>query len=152
MRITQRRCTGGPGGAERAPGWGDEAGRCGAITQWGDGACLYVNVARYRNGPSARYRNRFWVAADGGVLFSWFPGRGHAVTGAAVTELVGSGVPLLLFCRRAPSSYDYVFCGRLQPWALALPEIDGVEQLEDHKPDHAEGRAAAEPARCPCGA
>ena len=31
----------------------------------------------------ARYRNRFWREADGSVLASWFPGRGHSVTGKA---------------------------------------------------------------------
>ena len=105
--------------------WGDEAGRCGAITQWADGACLYVNAGRYRNGPSARYRNRFWREADGSVLASWFPGRGHSVTGVAVTALLG-GMPLLLFCRRGPT-HDYLLCGRLEPVALALPEGDEAE-------------------------
>ena len=105
--------------------WGDEAGRCGAITQWADGACLYVNAGRYRNGPSARYRNRFWREADGSVLASWFPGRGHSVTGVAVTALL-SGMPLLLFCRRGPT-HDYLLCGRLEPVALALPEGDEAE-------------------------
>jgi len=105
--------------------WGDEAGRCGAITQWADGACLYVNAGRYRNGPSARYRNRFWREADGSVLASWFPGRGHSVTGVAVTALLG-GMPLLLFCRRGPT-HDYLLCGRLKPVALALPEGDEAE-------------------------
>ena len=37
----------------------------GAVTRWANGACLYVNAGRYRNGPSARYRNRFWREQEG---------------------------------------------------------------------------------------
>ena len=110
----------------------------GAITQWADGASLYVNAGRFRNAPSARYRNRFWAEPDGSVLLSWFPGRGHEVTGAAVAALVGSGVPLLLFCRRAPS-HEYLFCGQLQPCAIALPESDDPDEAEAARDDDQAG-------------
>ena len=50
---------------------------------------------------------------------SWFPGRGHTVTGTAISRLVGSMTPVVLFCRRAPSQ-PYLLCGRLQPVAIAV--------------------------------
>jgi hypothetical protein len=102
----------------------------GALTRWADGAsCVYVNAGRYRNGPSIRYRNRFWTEGESGVVrMSWFPGRGHSVTSAAVERLVSppnprtdqAEAPLLLFCRRAPSQ-PYFLCGRLRPVAIAQP-------------------------------
>ena len=35
-------------------------------------------------------------------------------------------MPLLLFCRRGPT-HDYLFCGRLAPVALAVPEGEAAE-------------------------
>lgn len=101
-----------------------QCGEGGAVTQWRDGACLYVNAGRYRNGPSARYRNRFWREPDGSVRMSWFPGRGHTLQSAAITRLLTSTQQLLLFCRRAPSA-PYYLCGRLQPAATAQPINSG---------------------------
>ena len=100
--------------------------RCGAVTQWADGAVIYVNAGRYRNAPSSRYRNRFWREPDGRVLVSWFPGKGNAVTSAGVTALLDGSQQLLLFCRRAPL-HAYLLCGRLQPVAVATPASEGQE-------------------------
>jgi hypothetical protein len=104
-----------------------QCGDGGAITQWRDGACLYVNAGRYRNGPSARYRNRFWRDSQlDAVLMSWFPGRGHTVTGAAVARLLcDEHMSLLLLCRRAPSQ-PYYLCGRLQPVGVATAQTEGT--------------------------
>ena len=82
--------------------------------------CNHPATTLHRHASQARYRNRFWREPDGSVLLSWFPGRGHTVTGPAVTALLG-GMPLLLFCRRAPA-HEYLLCGRLAPVALALAE------------------------------
>ena len=102
-----------------------QCGDGGAVTVWRDGACLYVNAGRYRNGPSARYRNRFFRGDDGAsVMMSWFPGRAHTVQSPAVARLLSfgssSGGSLLLFCRRSPTAAYYCF-GRLEPVAVALP-------------------------------
>ena len=104
-----------------------QCGEGGAVTQWANSACLYVNAGRYRNGPSARYRNRFWREADGSVLMSWFPGRGHTTTSAAVTHLLSPDAPVLLFCRRAPS-HPYMLFGRLRAMAIAEPQAVQAEQ------------------------
>ena len=100
-----------------------QCGEGGAVTRWADGVCLYVNAGRYRNGPSARYRNRFWrEGGTGHVLFSWYPSKGYTVTSTAVKRLLAPAMARLLFCRRAPSQ-PYRLCGRLQPVAIALPPI-----------------------------
>ena len=101
-----------------------QCGDGGAVTQWANGVCFYVNAGRYRNGPSARYRNRFWWEPSAGgqaLRMSWFPGRGHGLRDAAVINLLQSGATRLLLCRRAPS-HPYLLCGRLEPVALAHPD------------------------------
>lgn len=99
-----------------------QCGDGGAITQWMNGACLYVNAGRYRNGPSARHRNRFWrEAGTSDVRVSWYPSRGHTVVSPTVTRLLESGMTRLLFCRRAPSQ-PYRLCGRLQSVAIAVQQ------------------------------
>ena len=100
-----------------------QCGEGGAVTQWANCALLYVNAGRYRNGPSARYRNRFWLEGDA-LLMSWFPGRGHTVTSPVVSRLLTCNDALLLFCRRAPCQ-SYLLCGRLQ--AVATAQELGVE-------------------------
>ena len=124
---------GGAGGGDAGggvdanePAWGSGGGTemCGAVTQWADGAVMYINAGRYRNAPSSRYRNRFWREPDGRVLVSWFPGKGHAVTSAGVVSLLDGSQQLLLCCRRAPS-HAYLLCGRLQPVAVATPAFEG---------------------------
>ena len=52
-------CTSAPAGDAVVPE-GD-----GGSTVWLDCTCLYVNAGRYRNGPSAKYRNRLWRETEG---------------------------------------------------------------------------------------
>jgi len=120
-----------------------QCGEGGAVTQWSNAAVLYINAGRYRNGPSSRYRNRFWRDERGTTLMSWFPGRGHRLSSASIVRLTSGQVPLLLFCRRAPS-HPYWLCGRLQPVAFAQPaSLQPNDEAQDTNADADDARGGA---------